>query len=183
MKPLHSMRPAVRSLAMRSGLSLTSLALACMAGCSNGEAPASDDRSAAPSTSSPAGETGSLSFALTQPDNLEFDAFDYVITGPNYAKSGSIDVSRSTTVSTIIEAIPVASGYSITLVGASLAPAKVKCSGTATFDIAPGEVSRVPIAVQCKNDRPKLVPIPPLAPVALGLMLLAIGTARRRRET
>ena len=167
MKPLQS--KSVRVL-------LTSLALAFTMGCGNGSA--GDDDSAP----TPTGETGSLSFALTQPDSLRLDELDYVITGPRYTKSGSIDVSKSTTVSALIEAIPVASGYSITLAGTSLAPGTVKCSGSATFDIAPGEVSSVPISVQCKNDPPKLVPIPPVAPIALGLMLLVIGTARRRRE-
>ena len=54
--------------------------------------------------------TGSVSFELTTAGDLEFDAFRYAITGPNYAKAGSIDVSDSTTVSALIEGIPVWNG-------------------------------------------------------------------------
>ena len=156
----------------------TATALGCAVGCSDGTAP-HENTPTSPSANGK-GE-GSLAFALTTPGNIRFDKFDYVIVGPHFARAKSIDVSNSTSISAIIDTIPVGSGYTLTLSAASLPPDEVVCSGSAPFAITAGEVSSVPVAVQCHERASAPVPIPPFAPIALGLFLLAVGVAPRRR--
>src|SRR6185503_17321239 len=100
----------------------------------------SDDSAIGTPTTAPEGDVGSLSLALQLQGNV-FDKFSYVVTGPGFAKSGSIDVSKSNTVSVLIDSIPVGTGYSVTLGGKSAPPAEGQCSGSASFDIAAREVT------------------------------------------
>jgi hypothetical protein len=163
------------------------VALACAVGCGNRDlaAPFEAVPGAPTPAAEPAEKTGSLSFALTLQNGVRFGAFNYAITGPNFSGSGSIDVSSSTTVSALIEAIPVASGYSITLMGTSAPPTEATCSGSATFAISAGAVTHVPVALACHLEDqvpPTPVPVPPFAPVVLGIILLAIGSVSARRR-
>jgi hypothetical protein len=164
---------------------LLAAALAFAAGCGDGglAAPGEVDPGGQAPATNPTETSGSLSFALTLQDGIEFDAFSYAITGPSFSKSGQIDVSNSTTVSALIDGIPPGSGYSITLMGTSAPPNRATCSGSATFAVAAGVVTEVPVAISCRLDEQAApVPVPPLAPVALGFILLAIGTASARRR-
>jgi hypothetical protein len=129
--------------------------------------------------------TGSVEFSLTAPGGVHFDAFDYVITGPNFARSGSIDVSHSSTVSAVIDRLPVASGYSITVMGSTTVPVAT-CNGSASFAVSAGAVTQVPLSIGCHlqpDTGPSAVPVPPFAPAALGVALLALGSVMvgRRR--
>lgn len=135
----------------------------------------------------PAEQVGTLSLALRLP-GAELDSFSYAITGPGYTKAASIDVSDSNTVSTLVDGIPAGSGYSITLTGSASAPTETTCSGSAAFAITAGEVTEVPVPINCHvqdEATPPVVaasvPLPPLATVALGLLLLAAGKRPRRR--
>ena len=164
---------------------LLAAALAFTVGCGDGglASPGEVDPAARAPAAEPTETSGSLSFALTLQDGIEFDAFSYAITGPNFSNSGQIDVSNSTTVSALIDGIPPGPGYSITLMGTSAPPNRATCSGSATFAVAAGAVTEVPVAISCRVDeQPAAVPVPPLAPVALGFILLAIGTASARRR-
>jgi hypothetical protein len=166
--------------------------LLSLAACGTGDGAAPVD--GVPPASSPRTEpetTGSLSFALTLQDGVELDAFDYAITGPSFAKSGQIDVSDSNTVSALINGIPGGSGYSITLMGVTSvtrpngAAVTAQCSGSATFAVTAGAVTSVPVAISCRveeGEPSNPVPLPPLAPIALGSLLLAIGTLLQRRR-
>lgn len=140
-------------------------------------------------------KVGSLWLALTTQPGVNFTTFSYAITGPNFAKPGSIDVSDSTTVSALIDGIPVGTGYSITITGESVPKAgsslAAQCSGSGNFDVAGGAVTEVPVSIACHvTGEPEgpptvaAVPIPPVAPFALGLLLLAGGSvaAGRRRQ-
>lgn len=184
--PARSQSPAARAWLRAAAAAI----VFCAVGCGNGApaGPVEGVPASAPSTAAEPGEKmGSLSFELTAQNGVKFNAFSYVITGPNFSKSGSIDVSNSTTVSALIDGIPAASGYSITLQGTSAPPAKATCSGSAPFAIAAGVVTTVPVSLACHledQEPPAPVPLPPLAPVALGAVLLVIGTisVRRRRE-
>ena len=183
-RPTHarSMSPAERSWLLAAAA-----ALACALGCGNG-APAGQFEGVpvGPTPAAePAEEMGSLSFALTTQNGAQFTAFSYVITGPNFSKSDNIDVSNSTTVSALIDGIPVGSGYSITLQGTSAPPVKATCSGSASFAITAGAVTNVPVSVACHLEDPvppTPVPIPPLTPVVLGVVLLVIGAASAGRR-
>jgi hypothetical protein len=164
---------------------LLAAAAALTVGCGDGgwAAPGEVDPAGRAPAAEPAETSGSLSFALTLQDGIEFDAFSYAVTGPNFSKSGQIDVSNSRTVSELIGGIPVGSGYSITLMGTSAPPNRATCSGSATFGITAGAVTEVYVSISCRLDeQPAPVPVPPLAPVALGFILLAIGSASARRR-
>jgi hypothetical protein len=140
-------------------------------------------------------KVGSLWLALTTQAGVSFSSFSYAITGPNFAKPGSIDVSDSTTVSALVDGIPIGNGYSITITGESVpkegSSLAAQCSGSANFDVAGGAVTEVPVSIGCHvTGEPEgpptvaAVPIPPVAPFALGLLLLAGGSvaAGRRRQ-
>lgn len=163
----------------------TVVALACVSGC--GDEAASMEDTAGARSSDGAGETGSLSFALRTQSGVEFESFRYAITGPGYAKAGALDVSQSTTVSGLIQGIPAGSGYSITLMGRSVAPATAQCSGSASFVITAGQIADVPVAIACRAQAatpptpgPAPVPLGPLAPAALALALLVLGAKKAR---
>jgi hypothetical protein len=176
-------------------LPLAALLLAGSVGCGNGDGAAAplDGTPDAPAPSnSPADAegAGTLSFGLTTQSGLEFDSFDYVITGPGFTKAGAIDVSDSNTVSARIDGIPAASGYSLTLSGTSTVPAVASCSGSASFSITARTVSNVPVDIQCHvqdgggpvEPTPSPVPLPPFAPLALGIALAALGAAASKRR-
>lgn len=153
------------------------------------ELPGSPNGPDAPSTPSKPEKSGSLSFELKTADDAIFTSFSYVISGPSYTKSGRIDVSESNTVSAVIEAIPVASGYSLTLQGDSVEPVKASCSGSATFDITAGTITTVPVAVACHLEPdgpvepvPTSVPVPHQASGALGMLLVAAGALAISRQ-
>jgi hypothetical protein len=152
--------------------------------CAYGEAPdATEEARTSPSTD-PTERAGTLSFALSLEGGSKFSAFSYVITGPDFTKAGSIDVSESNTVSAQLEGIPAGAGYSLNLQGRSTAPSEAECSGSASFAISGGEVTTVPVAIACHvTDVPSLpapVPLPPSVAVALGVLLLALGSTRPR---
>jgi len=172
--------------------SLTSLAwrlaaaaglLVFAVGCGDGKDAAAPALSGAPDPSGQSEQVGSLELALTLGQNLVFDTFDYVITGPAYTKAERFDVSDSTTVAVTIGSIPVGTGYSITLMGRSAEPVAV-CSGSAAFSVSPGATTSVPVVISCHEaEAVAAVPIPPLAPAALGMLLFAAGTLANRRRS
>jgi hypothetical protein len=167
-----------------SALLLSGVALGGATACAGDDGAPTDGVPAAESNSAtPAGSSGSLSFALTVPPDLSFQQFTYAITGPNYAKAAAIDVSRSSTISALIGDLPVGA-YSVTLVGTSVDQA-VSCSGAASFTIAAGAQTTVPIEVSCHVQNPAVasVPVPESSSVALGFLLLAVGTVAVRRRS
>jgi hypothetical protein len=171
----------------------TACVLLAIAGCSDpsaldaqqGPEPTTDDLSA------PRGEgrTGTLAFELRTANDAKIDAFDYAITGPNFARAGSIDVSNSNTLSARIDAIPAASGYSITVTGTSAREPVTQCSGSAAFDIVARTVNNVPIGISCRVTRSVTPPDPVAAPLPrsstwlVGLALLGLGAALAKRSS
>src|SRR5690349_17969439 len=99
-------------------------ALFLTAGCGNTEPNSGDASSRA---------TGTVGLELALANGKTLDTVTYTITGPGgFSKTGSIDVSHSSTVSTTIGAIPAGSGYTLSLSGAST-DSSTACSGSATF--------------------------------------------------
>jgi len=75
-------------------------------------------------------------------------------------------------VSTTIAGIPPATDYTLTMMGQSSAPVEANCSGSESFSVTAGQVTSVPVDIQCHLNQvappPTQAPIPPLAPVAGG---------------
>jgi len=162
------------------------LGIACATACADGnpEGPTPGDEA------QPGGglgeQSGSLTIKLAPGGDLTFSSFSYAIVRPGFAKSGSIDVSKSKTVSTTIAGLPPATGYSLTLMGQSSSPVEANCSGSTLFDVTAGHVTSAPVSIECHVNEvtpaPAQAPIPPLAPVALSVLLAAAGAARLKRR-
>jgi hypothetical protein len=173
---------ASRSLARLAGAAVTlSFATAC-----------ADDGSGALGGSGPelgdelGQQSGSLSIDLNPGGQVTFSSFSYAIVRPGFAKSGSIDVSQSSKVAATIAGLPPATGYTLTLMGTSTTPVDAQCSGSASFDVTAGQVTSVPIGLACHVNEatpPVQAPLPPLVPIAVGVLLAGAGAVRvRRRE-
>jgi hypothetical protein len=172
-------------------LLLVPCALVALAGCGDSGADqngASPGDSAEPSPSGPAeGSTGTLSFELKAAGDITLNKFDYVITGPNFSKTGSIDVTNSNTVSARIDALPAGSGYSVTVLGNSVGEPVAQCSGSASFDIVARTVKNVPISISCQvaheDGMPPAVaaPLPRTSIWLCGLALLGLGVTLAKR--
>jgi phospholipase C len=91
--------------------------------------------------------TGSVGIALVQ-GGVTINTVSYTINGPNgFTKSGTIDVSHSTALSTIIGGLPAGSGYSITL--SATGTDGSNCGGNATFAVTAGALTNVSVTLDC----------------------------------
>ncbi|HLK91910.1 MAG TPA: alkaline phosphatase family protein [Polyangia bacterium] len=99
-----------------------------------------------PSTASNSA-TGSVDIALVQ-GGVTINSVNYTINGPaNFSKSGTIDVSQSATLSTIIGGLPAGNGYTITLTATGTDG--TSCGGSATFNVTAGAVTKVSVTLEC----------------------------------
>ena len=73
----------------------------------------------------------------------------YTIVGPNgFTLTGTIDVSNSATVSTVIGGIPAGTGYSIATTTTS-SDGSLSCAGSASFNVAPRTTTPVTVHLTC----------------------------------
>jgi hypothetical protein len=94
-------------------------------------------------------DVGSVSLALQLSPGVSVNSFSYSITGPT-ARAGSIPVSSSSTVSTLVSGLSAGPGYAASLSGT--ATDGTACSGTsATFAVSAGSTTPVNIAISCKK--------------------------------
>jgi acid phosphatase len=95
------------------------------------------------------GPTGDIGLALQIAGGATLSSVSYQISGPNgFMRSGSFDVSQSSTISGTIGAIPAGTGFSITLSGTSI-DGGTTCGGSASFDVTAGKTTTVPVALDC----------------------------------
>ena len=122
---------------------LSAGAYAAATGCS-GSSPAESS----PTSAENGDQTGTIGLAL-QTGGITINSFSYVIKGPGgYAKTGTINVSQSTTIAALIGGIPAASGFTITLTGTAT-DGTTQCLGSATFNVTAGATSTVNVNVDC----------------------------------
>jgi hypothetical protein len=94
-------------------------------------------------------QTGGATIALQIPGGLTVNTVMYSIMGPaSFSKSGSIDVSNSTTISTVIGGIPAGNGYTVTL-NATATDGVSSCLGSGMFNITAGAVTAVNVTLDC----------------------------------
>src|SRR6478735_3135909 len=92
---------------------------------------------------------GSVAFSLQAAPGVTLDTASYTISGPaSFSKSGSFDLSQSSTLSALIGPLPVGAGYSITL-SANSVEGTTSCGGRASFDILAHQTTRVAVALTC----------------------------------
>lgn len=126
----------VLSTAIALGLSLT--AIGCSSGGVAGSEPASD-------------RSGKISLELQVAPGSMLSSVSYTIVGPNgFTRSGSLDVSQSSTVSGTIGGLPAGTGYTITLSGTTTNGA-ISCGGSATFDVLARTSTKVNVPLTCKE--------------------------------
>jgi hypothetical protein len=141
------------------------------------------------STTSAGANVGSVSFKLTigsGSDSYSFNQVSYDLSGNGVHRNAVVDVSRSTSFSTVVSGIPFGNGYVLALSAQDVAHKLTPCQGSSTFDVA--TASTVPVAVDltCHEVSPALppaVPVPRPAIYALGALLLVLGATRVRRAS
>src|SRR5262245_61215439 len=96
-------------------------------------------------------DTGTLSASLQLSPSTSLNTANYAISGPNaFARSGSIDVSHSQTVSATIGGIPAGDGYNLTITGTA-SDNLTMCTGSAMFSITAKMTTVVSIKIQCRE--------------------------------
>jgi len=94
---------------------------------------------------------GAVGLALTPIAGLTLNAFTYTILGPSaFTRSGTVDISHSTTLSAVVGALPVGSGYTVT-VGATSTDGTTTCGGSAAFSVTASTTSQVLVHLQCRQ--------------------------------
>ncbi|HEY4186524.1 MAG TPA: hypothetical protein VGP07_15715, partial [Polyangia bacterium] len=79
--------------------------------------------------------TGAIDFGLQVSSGVNLATVNYTITGPNaFTKTGAINVSTSTKLTTTIGGLPAGVGYVITLTSTAT-DGSTTCAGSGTFDI------------------------------------------------
>jgi hypothetical protein len=90
---------------------------------------------------------GSVALALTLPGGSTITSFSYTLSGPS-SRMGTINVANSTTVSTLLSAIPTGMGYSVALSGT--ATDGTVCAGTSgSFNVSAASTTTVTVAIDC----------------------------------
>ena len=90
---------------------------------------------------------GSIGLELASGATL--NSVSYTIMGPNsFSSAGTIDISHSTVVSTVIGGLPAGLGFSISLQGTSV-DGGTQCTGGATFDVTAGATTGVSVHLTC----------------------------------
>src|SRR6478609_8694833 len=97
-------------------------------------------------------DLGSIGMALQLAPGLTLDSVGYSITGPgSFSRTGSIDVSNSTTISATIGGLPMGDGYTLTL-SSTASNGKTQCAGTsAPFSIMAHATTSVNVHLLCQE--------------------------------
>jgi hypothetical protein len=95
--------------------------------------------------------TGEIGLALTT-GGATLNSASYAITGPGgFSKTGTIDVSHSTTLSATIGGLPSGNGFSIT-VSATATDGATSCLGSASFNVAAHATTTVNLHLLCHEQ-------------------------------
>ncbi|HYQ01544.1 MAG TPA: hypothetical protein VER96_22880 [Polyangiaceae bacterium] len=104
----------------------------------------------APATASEA-SSGEVSLDLALANGTTLNSATFTIVGPNaYSKTGSIDLTSATKLSTTIGGIPVGTGYTITINGTTT-DSSTTCNGSATFNVTARTTTPVNVGLTCKE--------------------------------
>jgi hypothetical protein len=132
----------MRTVEKMTMLALGIFSFSALAGCS------SQGDGSKPSLTSE-DSVGGVNLALQLPDGRSINSASYTITGPNgFTKSGSIDVSHSSTISALIGGIPAGMGFQITLT-ATTTDMTAACGGSASFDVQAGKIATAAVPMAC----------------------------------
>jgi hypothetical protein len=92
---------------------------------------------------------GSVGIALQLAPGISLNSVSYAISGPaGFARSGSIDVSHSGTVSATLGGLPAGTGFTIALTSTD-ATGSTACMGSAPFSVTAGATTSVTVHLLC----------------------------------
>jgi hypothetical protein len=136
------------------------------------------------STGASSQDVGSVGLDLRVPGNMSFTSASYDISRGSYHKTGSLDVSNASSLSVLVDGIPVGTGYTVTLDATSTGSPPSTCTGSSTFDVDATTAAIVPVLLSCTTAQvstgPAPVPLPRESVLVLGLLLLCAGVALPR---
>lgn len=95
-------------------------------------------------------EPGLIALELQAAPSLGIDLVNYEITGNGLLKQGTIDVSKTGSLSARLSGLPAGLGYLLRLHAAAGTRPDLECAGQARFDVAAGEVTPVAVGLQCR---------------------------------
>jgi hypothetical protein len=146
----------------------------------NRAAPSSDPALGAPAPQP--NNVGSLDLALDLAPGIRLDSIDYDLSGAVFSKQGTLDVSHSSTVSAVIGGVPFATGYVLTLHGATVGTPELSCTGKTNVDVTGPGLVPVNVHLLCMTAaHASPVPVPAPAVAAFGILLLGAGSWMVRR--
>ena len=94
-------------------------------------------------------DTGMVTVALVIPSGAAINSVAFTITGPgSFSRTGTIDVSHSSTISASVGSIPAGGPYTVNLT-ATATDGQTTCGGMQTFNIAAGMTTPVTVHVLC----------------------------------
>jgi hypothetical protein len=103
----------------------------------------------APSNSGADADFGSVAMALSVGQGVTILSASYSISNPNgFSKTGTVDLSKSTTLTFVIAGLPAGGGYSIEL-DATASDGTTTCAGSAGFAVTAHATSTVSVHVSC----------------------------------
>jgi len=95
---------------------------------------------------------GSIGLALQVAPGLNLNQVGYVILGPSgFTKSGTLELSNSTTLSAVISGLPAGMGFSITFSGTT-SDGATTCAGSASFDVVARQTTIVSVHLTCHQS-------------------------------
>jgi acid phosphatase len=105
--------------------------------------------------SATAENVGSIGVALQLAGGSTLNTASYQITGPSsFSKSGSLDLSHSTTLSAVIAGLPAGSGFTISISGTTV-DGNTTCMGSSTsFSVTAHQTTSVTVNLDC-HEAPK----------------------------
>jgi hypothetical protein len=95
-------------------------------------------------------QVGSIGLELELAPDVTLRTLQYEITGNGFQKSGSIDVSKSRRVRSVIGGIPAGDGYTIALSGEDAEGLGIACAGSAPFNVAARHTTKTAIDLLCQ---------------------------------
>src|SRR5689334_16405612 len=97
------------------------------------------------------GDMGNVAATLQLSPTTTLTTASYSITGPNaFARTGTVDVSNSQTVSLTVGGIPAGTGYNATIT-ATAADGVTNCNGSGMFAITAKVTTALMITIQCRE--------------------------------
>lgn len=114
----------------------------------------------------PMQQMGAVGMSLSLPQGLSLASVQWVVHNPALLpadRTGSVDVSQSSTVEFVVGGLPAGAGYSLTLTATTAGG--IPCQGSATFTVSANTTATVSASIVCVNTA---VDAGPLGSVSIG---------------